>query len=37
VRMLRQNAALDDMSSMDANKQKPLLRAPDDRPRPPRA
>lgn len=27
VRMLRQNAALDDMSSMDAKKQKPLLRA----------
>ena len=26
VRMLRQNAALDDMSSMDAKKQKPLLR-----------
>ena len=27
VRMLRQNAALDDMSSMDGKKQKPLLRA----------
>ena len=27
VRMLRQNAALDDMSSMDAKAQKPLLRA----------
>jgi methyl-accepting chemotaxis protein len=27
VRMLRQNAALDDMSSMDAKRQKPLLRA----------
>jgi len=27
VRMLRQNAALDDMSSMDAKKEKPLLRA----------
>ena len=27
VRMLRQNAALDDMSSMDPKKQKPLLRA----------
>ena len=27
VRMLRQNAALDDMSSMDAKKQKPLLRS----------
>ena len=27
VRMMRQNAALDDMSSMDAKKQKPLLRA----------
>jgi methyl-accepting chemotaxis protein len=27
VRMLRQNAALDDMSSMDAQRQKPLLRA----------
>ena len=27
VRMLRQNAALEDMSSMDAKKQKPLLRA----------
>lgn len=27
LRMLRQNAALDDMGSMDAKKQKPLLRA----------
>jgi methyl-accepting chemotaxis protein len=27
VRMMRQNSALDDMSSMDAKKQKPLLRA----------
>jgi methyl-accepting chemotaxis protein len=27
VRMLRQNAALDDMSSMDAKRQQPLLRA----------
>jgi methyl-accepting chemotaxis protein len=27
VRMLRQNAALEDMSSMDAQRQKPLLRA----------